>query len=369
MDILVIGDTRCGKSKSAESIMAYTRLGEMTRGENASFAGLVGGLQQLSKNSKWDIVWGKIPLNDGKLLIIDEMSSLSENDIGNMSALRSSGVAEVTKIQSGATRSRTRLVWMSNCRSDRKIGQYQHGIHAVKDLVGRPEDVARFDFAIAVATDDVPASVVNARREPQEFPDDWRAMNCLIRWAWSLRPSQIFFDDGAIDAVLDLAAKQATDYSNEIPLVEPNEQRIKLARVAAAVAVRCFSEYEGNLYVCKEHVEYANLFMRRCFDSKAMGYKEFSTVKTEFMGNFSKHQSDLCMCLKRFASEDGIRVLAGANFFNMSDLEAIFDIPRPEARSLISLLIKTGAVVRKGAQGYEKTTYGMRLLEAIGGQI
>ena len=71
--------------------MKHYQLGEFVTGENTSFAGLIGGMQQNQK--RWFVSWGKIPLNDRRLVILDEASGLSKRDISNMSGVRSSGIA------------------------------------------------------------------------------------------------------------------------------------------------------------------------------------------------------------------------------------------------------------------------------------
>ena len=47
MDILIIGDTRCGKSWVVDGVVQALDMGEFFKCENTSFAGLIGGLQQL----------------------------------------------------------------------------------------------------------------------------------------------------------------------------------------------------------------------------------------------------------------------------------------------------------------------------------
>jgi hypothetical protein len=96
LDVLVIGDTRCGKGYVAERIKGYYGLGEVASGENCTFAGLIGGIDQVGQRRI--VKWGLIPLNHGRMVTIDEASSLAETDFGKMSRVRSEGVAEMTKI-------------------------------------------------------------------------------------------------------------------------------------------------------------------------------------------------------------------------------------------------------------------------------
>src|SRR5690349_14284970 len=103
------------------------------------------------------VTWGTIPLNDRRLVILDEFSGISEkNVIEQMSAVRSSGRAQITKVVSQETSARTRLVWISNPVDGRAMDEHGTGaIEAIKALVKNPEDIARFDIAISAARADV----------------------------------------------------------------------------------------------------------------------------------------------------------------------------------------------------------------------
>ena len=43
---------------------------------------------------------------------------------------------------------------------------YTYGVDALRPLIGNPEDIARFDLAMAVTMGDVPAEVINRPSEP-----------------------------------------------------------------------------------------------------------------------------------------------------------------------------------------------------------
>lgn len=365
LDILIIGDTACGKSAVTETIVNRMKLGEFIKGENTSFAGLVGGLQQVGTRAKWDIIWGRMPLNHGKLLVIDEMSSLPVEAISDMSAIRSSGIAEIVKVQAGITRSATRLVWLGNPRSDNSMAHYTFGVDAVRELIGRPEDIRRFDFAIGVMTSDVPADIVNKRRDISGYRGKWDELRQLVKWVWQLRPAEIEIDGHTTDTILQLAKDQAKDYDSSFPLVEPNEQRVKLARVATAVAARCLSERGGKLIVKPHHAAYADIFMRQCFDSKALGYKRYSDMKRAALSRDMMRVGALKAILDK-VDPDGLKlpILSQSNRFTVSDLEAIYNICRQEAREMVSAMLGCGFLIRT-KDAYTKTPMGVAMIEEM----
>jgi len=281
LDVLVIGDTRCGKGYVTERLCRFYKLGEVASGENCSFAGLVGGVQQVSK--RWFITWGVIPLNNNRLVVIDEASALDPNDFGRMSRVRSEGVAEITKIVKEATQANTRLIWLSNPRSGRPLRSYNTGIEAVRELVGNNEDISRFDFVLSVATDEVPSEIINALctddlTDGEKYPIS--LCRALVLWAWSRKPDQVKFTNEATRTVIDSAIRFGSKYSATIPLVQGENIRVKIAKIAAAVAARTFSSDKTGevLIVQASHVRYACSFLREAYAKQSLAYDTYSRI-------------------------------------------------------------------------------------------
>lgn len=290
LDAIVIGDTRCGKGYVAERLSKFYRLGEVASGECCSFAGLIGGLDNPGKN--WIVKWGVIPLNNGRLVVIDEASAITQKEFSEMSRVRSEGVAEINKIKHETTQANTRLIWLSNTRRGESLEEgYNTGIEALKELMGANEDLSRFDIAMAVACNEVPTEIINAVEEPPtdggRYPAD--VARSLVLWAWSRRPDQIQFTKKATEEIISQAIRFGRDYSSSIPLVQAENIRIKIAKVSASVAARVFSSDAGgeNVIIDWEHVRCACEFMRICFDKPSMGYDRYSHKAMEGTGSIS----------------------------------------------------------------------------------
>lgn len=364
LDILVIGDTRCGKSVTAEGVQAYFGLGEIIKGENTSYAGLVGGLSQGSRSGKWDLVWGKIPLNDRKLLIIDEASSLSIDDIGNLSSLRSSGIAEVTKIKAGMTYARTRAIWLSNPRGNGiRLSHYEYPIEAVKDLIGKPEDIARFDYAIAVRETDVSSDLVNSLIENTTPTDNQVAFRSLIYWAWSLQPNDVVWSDKAVHACLSNAKTITAEYDSDIPIVEQGEMRIKIARVAAAVAVRAYSEHGGKLYVLPQHVESAVEILRLFYAT--LGYDKMTASKRKTAHQNLDGVPEMVATIRKYGSAKAYQCLFMQRTVTMTDIENILMLCRQEAREVIGSMLRIGLYQRCQGGQYSRTPLMIEIMPNI----
>lgn len=285
-DIMVLGDSSCGKNYVTDRLMEYYGIGEMIGAENCTYAGLIGGLQQLgSKN--WTITWGKIPLNDGGLLAIDEASELKHSDWTKLSRVRSEGVAEVTKINTQSTSAKTRLIFLAN-PIDKTIANYSHGIQALPDLVKQPEDVRRFDYVLIVAHSDVMVEEIHKKlRADKKMESLYTAKmeQNLILWAWSRKIDEIVFSESAIDAIYTRSPQFAKKYTFAIPLAQGENVRIKIAKLAICFAARMYSnKKEGKiLFVDTIHVDCAIVFLTMIYDKSSCGYTALSKLnaKTE----------------------------------------------------------------------------------------
>lgn len=281
LEMLVMGDTRTGKSEVAQRLADHYQAGVLKTCEGASFAGLVGGAEQKGGRN-WGITWGTIPLQDRRLVILDEASGLvGKNVFEQMSAIRSMGRAQITKMGGQETSARTRLIWISNPVDGRTIEEMPRGaIDAIEGLVKNPEDIARFDFAMAAASGDVQSSIINSRtHERTPHLHTQRACQALVTWAWSRKADDITFQPGVEDYIFRVAATLGEQYEADPPLVQKQNVRVKVARMAVAVACRVFStDTTGEkVLVGKEHVDSALRLLDVMYGMESFGYKEYST--------------------------------------------------------------------------------------------
>ena len=279
LDAAVIGDTRTGKSEVAKTLCAHLKVSKPVAAENVSIAGLVGGVQQTG--NKWSITWGLWPRLDRRACVNDETTGLSQEQIGVLSDVRSSGKATITKIQSDTTWARVRKLWLANPRTEhnKKVSTYLFGCLVIPEIFGRAEDVARLDLATVIAVEEVPEAVLNSqeiRVVPHKYTSE--AAHELVYWCWSRRPDQVCWEKGTENAVLAVSSDLCKLYSSDIPIVEPGEQRIRVARVAVALAAR-FHSTDGTgekVRVLPEHVELAQWLFHECYDRPYCGYDRFS---------------------------------------------------------------------------------------------
>lgn len=358
VESLVIGDTRTGKSDTILSLREHYHMGEFITGENVSYAGLIGGLQQSSSKGKWTITWGKIPLNDRRLIIIDEASGIPTEQIERMSGVRSSGIAEITKIHTERTHARTRLIWISNDREGRGLSHYSFGTDAVLQLIGKAEDIARFELVVSAGKDEVDLSIINKKiTERADIEHVYSSELCrdLILWAWSRTKDQIKFTPEAIDLLFKYATEQGNFYTNKVPIVEGANQRIKLARMAIATAARVYSTDDtGEMIIVKpEHVEYVYDFLTEIYKKQSLGYWDLSKQAYS-----QREKAESCTGeVKAFLSDfpDLADIFMENNIISVSDIGNILNVEPFEARKYINMLMKSRMVTKGTTNGYRKT--------------
>lgn len=337
LDLLVVGDTRTGKSEAATRLTRHYAAGEVVSCESASFAGIIGGLQQFGATKEWAITWGQIPINDRRLVVLDEVGGLTPDEIAAMSSVRSSGIAELSKIQQDATYARTRLIWLGNPRGGR-MSDYTYGVQSIQPLIGNPEDIARFDLAMTVRAGEVDAAEINKVHHAgrQKYPSD--LCRTLIRWAWSRTPEQIMWMSDAHALALREAVKLGQRYIEDPPLIQAANVREKVARVATALAARTFStDKTGERIIIRPaHVKDAVAFIDRLYGMRGFGYAERSKELIEARYEAEHNAKDIKAYLGR---KPGLAAfLRGTGKFRRQDVEEILNVDREMANAIISRL-------------------------------
>lgn len=366
IDAIVLGDTRCGKGHVAEGLSRYYGVGEVVGAENCTFAGLVGGAQQIGNH--WVISWGRIPLNDRGLVIVDEASELQDTDWTRLSRIRSEGVAEVTKILQQVTNARTRLVFLANPLS-KAMATYTFGIHALKELVRAPEDVARFDYACIVSHEEVPIEDINKEHSTIKYMHSQPAERDLIMWIWSRTSDQIIFTPEAVEQIYKEANKLGKFYDVGIPLIQGENVRFKIAKIAIAFAGRLYStgSNPGTLKVKRLHVECAAIFLKGLYKADVNGYHDHSWQRRELNPTLQQENIEsLIAYFNAYKSQDeAYGYLLNNTYIQSKDVMEHLNVSPQISVEIISKLLKYRCIVKKetgSSSVYVKTPHFTRWL-------
>lgn len=280
LELLVVGDARTGKSKVASALSRHFGLGRVVSCESASIPGLLGAVKPMPGGKAWTLEWGAIPLNDRRLVVLDEAGGLTTDQISQLSSVRSSGRAEIIKAETEVTNARTRLIWLSNPRDNQfGIRGYAHGVEAIPPLIGSQEDIARFDFAMSVSEHEVDLESINRRNaEQRAHVHTNEACHALVRWVWSRKREDVIWLRSAEDEVYRSALTLGKRYVPDPPLIQGQNVRVKIARLAVALAARTFSTDETytKIIVRQDHVVDAVTFLDFLYGTRGFGYREIS---------------------------------------------------------------------------------------------
>lgn len=338
LEFVVVGDTRTGKSETAMKLGKHYGLGHVISCENASVAGIIGGATQIG--NQWTLQWGDYTLNDRRLVILDEVSGMSVEVISAMTNVRSSGEAQITKIESQRTRARVRSIWISNPRVA-KFGDPKHtdGVDILRNVIESPEDIARFDLAMSVREGDVRSTMIN--RLVQSADPTYSSEDCrdLILWAWSRKASQIIWEDGVLEHLMNVADKLGQRYVPVPPLIERASVKEKIARLAVALAVRTFSSSADghNVIVQKRHVNDAVRFMDQLYQYENFGYYRKSKRLIRNRKIARESVGEVREWLKKHGRVAEFLIDIGGSF-RAQDMEEMAHLDRDEVQTHLSYL-------------------------------
>ncbi len=311
LETILLGDTGSGKTQIVQNFGEFCGLGEFLSGESSSRTGLIYRLEQMGE--RWFITWGKYALNDRKLIFIDEVTGLAEEDISKMTEARSTGVLTVDRVVNAETNARTRIVFISNPRWGKQLFEFTHGVESLKTIFNEAADIRRLDFAIFLATKDVPKDVLNRKyKKPEKQLISGETMKNSILWAWSRKPEQIIITDEALDSILKNASYLGEKYGSaeDIPLVSPSDQRIKIARLAVALACLLHSTDKSHekVVVKPEHTEFVVQYLENIYDSKNCRYNSYA-VNAKNEGELTEEEIErVTNSLRKLDSEDVIKI-------------------------------------------------------------
>jgi len=365
LEVLVLGDSSQGKSETTTRLQEHYGLGERVECKNATVAGLLGGC--IHSGTKWLISWGVIPTHDRRLVILEELKGASVEIISKLTDMRSSGIAEIPKIEKRRTNARTRLIALSNPRREAPLSDYTFGIEAIKELIGSLEDIRRFDFSLLVSSQQINVGELNAIISNKPLVEHkHRSDLChrLVLWAWTRLPEQVIFED--IKIINNCAVRLCEQFSEELPLVDKGSMRYKLARLATALACRLFSCTPDmqSVIVRKEHVEYIYNLIVNIYGSNLFGYLDFTQAIKAHSELKDPEKIKARLCNTSHPKEFVTRLLNTSEF-------TLFDIRdwignQDEAAALCSYLVVKHAINKEvNARGYRKSGEFISLLKEL----
>lgn len=371
LNSLVVGDTQTGKSQVVNSLQRLFNCGNVVNAENCTFVGLVGGTVK-NAGGQFLLRWGRIPVNDRQLVAVEELSGLSTAEISRMSEVRSSGIARIDKAGITAeTYARTRLLVLSNVRGvGKSLAGYPTGVRAILELVGQAEDVSRFDLLTTLTDEEVQSNTINqvGADFSEACPYNKEILQLLVRFIWCLRPNQIDFTEEAYLASLQTTKEMANIYHPSIPIFKAGSGRIKLARIATAIACSQFnwSRSLEKIVVKAIHIEAARRLLQMLYGKESFGYLRYS--QKEFGRDRLKNPERVEKILDAiFRTPDAKRRLTHyiveSEGFTVNQFEIMGNLSAFDGRRLFGAMVDANILVKAGRDFWAATRAGRAWLD------
>ena len=278
LDTLVVGESRIGKSSTADTLRQEYSLGVFTSlaGNSATVPGLIGGSNKTANGFQTRA--GVIPQNHCGLVIFEEFGKCKQDIVSELTDIRSSNEVRIARVSGTITLpAMVRMISLTNVKATngniKPIAAYPNGISIVTELVPTAEDIARYDLLVVLSDRG------NSQVDPFWIPEEalpTEAYRTRIRWVWSRKQDQVEIDREVGLYILEQANNLNQDFDCHIKIFGTEAWK-KLARLAIAVAGYLVSTNESydKIIVLKEHVDYAVSFYRRLYDNSTFKLREY----------------------------------------------------------------------------------------------
>lgn len=285
LDTIIVGESRTGKSSTADCLRQIYGLGTFTSlaGNSATIPGLVGGSNKTPTG--YQTRAGIIPQNHRGLIIFEEFGKSNNSVITELTDIRSSNEVRITRVAGTiALPAMVRMITLTNPKNKgsqiQSIASYPNGIAVLTDLVETAEDIARYDMIVILP--DKGNTQIDPLWIPEE-PLETQVYRDKIRWVWSRTADQIIMDRETQLYIVTIANLLNQNYEGHIKIFGTEAWK-KLSRLAIAVAgyVCSTDETFENIVVTKEHVDFAADYLIKLYDNPTFKLKEYINYEKQY---------------------------------------------------------------------------------------
>lgn len=285
LDTIIVGESRTGKSSTADCLRQTYGLGTFTSlaGNSATVPGLIGGSNKTATG--YQTRAGIIPQNHKGLIIFEEFGKSNNSIITELTDIRSSNEVRITRVAGTiALPAMVRMISLTNPKNKngtiKSIASYPNGISVLTDLVESAEDIARYDMIVILSDRG------NAQIDPLWIPEEplpQEVYRDRIRWVWSRTAEQIVISTNVQLYIVNEANQLNKTYEGHIKIFGTEAWK-KIARLAIAIAGYLCSTDETyeNIIVKKEHVDYAVKFLVNLYDNPTFKLKEYVNYEKQY---------------------------------------------------------------------------------------
>lgn len=282
LDTLIVAESRVGKSSTAEALQRLYGLGAFTSlaGNSATIPGIIGGSTKV--NGNYQTRAGLIPMNHRGLVIFEELAKCNTNLVKELTDIRSSNQVRIARVSGTLTLpALVRMITLTNVKNTtnkiKPINSYPNGVDILVELIGSPEDIARYDLMLVLGEQG--NKTIDPFWEPIT-PFEPEAYQTRIRWIWSRTADQVIIDKEIGHYILEKCNELNKEYDSHIKIFGTEAWK-KVTRLAIAIAgytVSTDETYE-KIIITKEHVDTAIDYLISCYDNSTFKLKEYVTTE------------------------------------------------------------------------------------------
>jgi hypothetical protein len=278
LDTIIVGESRMGKSSTADKMRLTYALGVFTSlaGNAATIPGLTGGTNKTTSGNQTKA--GLIPQNHKGLIIFEEFGKSKAGVTQELTDIRSSNEVRITRVSGTLTLPAVvRMISLTNPKTtdgnSKPIASYPNGIAIITELVSTAEDIARYDLMLVLG--DRGNKHIDPLWEPKE-PLPTEAYRTRIRWVWSRTADQIVIEKPACEHLITEANKLNDEFDCHIKVfgTEAWKKILRMAIACAGCLVSTDDTHE-NIIVKKEHIDFAVDFMLHIYDNGTFRLREY----------------------------------------------------------------------------------------------
>ncbi|MCQ2968515.1 MAG: ATP-binding protein [Clostridium sp.] len=342
LDTLIVGESRTGKSSTADALRKLYGLGTFTSlaGNSATIAGLVGGSSK-GPTGTMQTRAGVIPQNHMGLIIFEEFGKSNKDVLKELTDIRSSNEVRIARVTGTTTLpALVRMIALTNVKTKgeiKSIASYPNGVAIVTELVNTAEDIARYDNILILS-----------ETGQQDIDPLWEPMKALpvdaykdkIRWIWTRKSENIIISKELEHYIIDLSNHLNQEYPSHIKLFGTETWK-KLTRIAIAVAGYTVSASEDfkNIIVTKECIDYAANYMISLYDNSTFKFREYVEMEQRYRMTDDEAVDALQTIYNKFPSL--VLQLEQQNEITKSMLESTTGLESLEIRKGLQLLTRS----------------------------
>jgi DNA primase len=278
LDTLVVSESRVGKSTTVEAFQKTYGVGKtVSLTENSiTIPGLIGGSNKVG--TSFQTRAGVIPQNHKGLIIFEELAKSKLNITKELTEIRSAKKVRIVRINGNIELpANVRMLSLTNTRSyknnPKPISSYPNGIEILIDLIGTPEDIARYDVIAILGFD--ATKPIDPFFSPEK-PFSIEQYRSRIHWIWSRKPEQIIITPEIYQYTQKHANALNKTYPSHIKIfgIEAWKKILRLAVAIAGYVCSTDDTFE-NIVVHPNHVDLAVDILISLYDNDTFRFKQY----------------------------------------------------------------------------------------------